>query len=215
MTRLYRWMTVVLSAGLLVACATGTRLESVDMATDSNAPYRKVLVLAISDNGQIRQVVEQGLAGQLHSHGVEHVVASTLMPGGLDKEQPESIRARAEKVVRDTGVDAVLVAMLLHEEVRQEYVPPREESVPVANVPYFMGYGAYVGFHYQTVYTPGYYREEQNYYVQNTLFDVSNEQQVWRAQSRTVNPVNIQDGVASLSRLVVNRLLKDGMLEAD
>ena len=51
--------------------------------------------------------------------------------------------------------------------------------------------------------------------MQNTLFDASNEQQVWRAQSRTVDPVDIQHGVASLSRLVVERLLKDGMLEAE
>lgn len=209
----YRWLGVMV-LGSLAACASTTRLESVDRAVDSAAPYSKVLVLAISDNGQIRQVVEKGLGEELARRGVSHVVASSRMPGGLDKEDPQAIRARAEAVVRETGVDAVLVAMLLHEEVRQEYIPPREEQVPVANVPYFMGYGAYVGFHYQTVYTPGYYREEQNYYVQNTLFDASNEQQVWRAQSRTVDPVDIQHGVASLSRLVINRLVKDGMLEA-
>ena len=210
----YRWLAVLV-LGSLAACASTTRLESVDRATVSAAPYSKVLVLAISDNGQIRQVVEKGLGEELARHGVSHVVASSQMPGGLDKEDPQAIRARAEAVVRETGVDAVLVAMLLHEEVRQEYIPPREEQVPVANVPHFMGYGAYVGFHYQTVYTPGYYREEQNYYVQNTLFDASNEQQVWRAQSRTVDPVDVQQGVASLSRLVVERLLKDGMLESE
>src|SRR5690606_916317 len=152
-------------------CAASTLLETGDRAPAGAAPDSREQVGAMSRNRPAREAVVQGGGDELARHGVGHVVAAARMPGGLDKGDPQAIRARAEAVVRETGVDAVLVAMLLHEEVRQEYIPPREEQVPVANVPYFMGYGAYVGYHYQTVYTPGYYREEQNYFVQNTLFD--------------------------------------------
>lgn len=197
---------------LMTACASNTQLLSVEKEEGTAAPYKKVLVLAVSENGQIRQVVEQGIADELSKAGIESLVASLKMPGGLDKENPDDIRAPAEKVVKESGVDSVLVAVLVQEEMRQEYEPPTREYVAVANVPYFMGYGAYVGYHYQTVYTPGYITEEQNYFVQSSLFDATNGKRVWSAQSKTMNPAGVQEGVEGFSALVVGRLLSDSML---
>ncbi len=198
---------------LLAACAsTRTELLSVETTPDAAAPYARVLVLTVADNGQIRQVVEQSLAQRLSDQGVSSQVASLLMPGGLDKSEPEQIRAAAEKVVAESGVDAVLVTVLLHEDVRQDYVPPRNDVVAVGNVPYFMGYGAYVGYHYDVVYTPGYITQEKDYFVQTKLFDVSTGEAVWRAQTRTIDPQGLADGVKSFSKAVIGRLKDDGML---
>lgn len=211
MTRLLTY-SVTLLLLLLTACASNTQMVSVKKEDESAAPYQKVLVLAVSENGQIRQVVEQGLAEELSNAGVDSLVASLKMPGGLDKEHADDIRAQAEKIVKESGADSVLVAVLLHEEVRQEYEPPSREYIGVTTTPYFMGYGAYIGYQYQSVYTPGYMTEEQDYYVQSSLFDASNGKRVWSAQSKTMNPTGVQEGVKGFSALVIHRLVSDAML---
>jgi len=199
---------------VMVAACAGVRTELLTVEADSSVrPYANLLVLAVSDQGQVRQVVEQGLVDRLGTTGVKARAASLLMPGALDKKNPDKIRAEAEKVVAQTGVDAVLVTVLLHEDVRQEYVPPRNDVVAVGNVPYFMGYGAFVGYHYEAVHTPGYITEEKDYFVQTMLFDTNTGKSVWKAQSRTVDPGGLAAGVGSFSKAIADRLQKDGLLK--
>lgn len=212
--RVLRNVIVTTAVAALAACTmTATELLSVDKEAAADR-YGMILVLSVSDNGQIRQIVEQDISEKLNAAGVDSKVASLFMPGGLDKEKPDTIRVAAEDVVKRTGVDAVLVTVLLQEEVRQQYVPPRNDVVAVGNVPYFMGYGTFVGYHYENVYTPGYLNEQKDYFVQTTLFDVSTGTAVWRAQSKTVDPVSMHKGIASFSDAVVGRLQRDGVLKA-
>ena len=202
---------VTLVLGMLAACST-TELLSVSKESDAAGHYQKVLVMAVSQNAQIRQIVEQSLADNLDELTVGNVVASLHMPGALDKNKPEEIRPIAEKAVKDAGADAVLVTVLLHEDVRQDYVPPRNDLVAVGNVPYFMGYGTYVGYHYETVYTPGYVTSRTDYYVQTMLFDANTGKAVWRAQSRTTDPSSLASGVSDFSDEIIGRLRQDGMI---
>ncbi|MBQ0752727.1 MAG: hypothetical protein KBT87_00445 [Gammaproteobacteria bacterium] len=202
----------VMTIAMMAGCASTTQLVSVEKSDDAKAPYKKVMVLAITDNGQIRQVIEQGLAAELESAGVRNVVASLSMPGGLDKDKPEAIRALAESAVKENGADAVLVVSLLSAEVREDYVPPQKEIAAMSVTPYYMGYGAYIGYNYQTMYTPGYFVKEQAYYVQSNLFDVSTEKSVWKAQSETINPKDVQSGVLVFSQAIIGQLKADSMV---
>lgn len=195
----------------MAACASSTQLVSVKKSDEAKAPYKKVMVLAITDNGQIRQVIEQGLAAELDKSGVQNVVASLSMPGGLDKEKPEEIRLLVESAVKENGADSVLVVSLLSAEVREDYVPPQNTIAAASVTPYYMGYGAFIGYNYQTMYTPGYLVKEQAYYVQSNFFDVGSEKSVWQAQSETMNPTDIQSGVSAFSRVIIDRLKADSM----
>lgn len=199
---------------MMVGCANTTQLVSVEKSDLAKTPYKKVMVLAITDNGQVRQVIEQGLASELDKAGVSNVVASLSMPGGLDTDKPDEIRAQAELAVKENGVDSVLVVSLLSAEVRQDYVPPQKDIAAMSVTPYYMGYGAFIGYNYQTMYTPGYFVKEQAYYVQSNLFDVSSEKPVWQAQSETINPKDIQSGVLVFSRVIIGQLKADSMVSS-
>lgn len=210
-----RALAVAVIIAIIAGCTSTTRLVSVGKSADAKAPYKRVMVLAITDNGQIRQVIEQGLAAELDKAGVINVVASLSMPGGLDKERPDAIRVLAESAVKENGADAVLVVSLLNAEVREDYVPPRKDVVAVSVAPYYMGYGAFIGYNYKTMYTPGYFVKEQLYYVQSNLFDVSSEKSVWQAQSETINPKDIQSGVSAFSQVIIGQLKADSMVTSN
>jgi len=205
-------MIAVMTIAMMAGCASTTQLVSVEKSDEANAPYKKVMVLAITDNGQVRQVIEQGLASELDKAGVNNVVASLSMPGGLDKDKPDAIRAQAESAVRENGADSVLVVSLLSAEVRENYVPPQQDIAAMSVTPYYMGYGAFIGYNYQTMTTPGYFVKEQAYYVQSNLFDVSSEKSVWHAQSETINPEDIQSGIAAFSQVIIGQLKADSMV---
>ncbi len=196
---------------LLSACASSqTELVSVSLDRDSPAHYRKVLILAISSDHQVRQTVERSLANRIGETGTDTVIASQYITGDLEALGLEELRQQALQVVLKTRADSVLVASLLRDEVREEYVAPQASQVAVPNVePRF---GPYVGYHFDTVVTPGYFTSQREVFVQTSLFYVDTGHVVWRAQSKTINPSSLQQGVDDFSDVMTNRLWNDGML---
>jgi hypothetical protein len=59
---------------------------------------------------------------------------------------------------------------------------------------------------------PGYFDKNREVFVQTSVFDASNGKAVWRAQSKTINPTDLTSSVSAFSNLLVNRLVKDGMI---
>ncbi|MDX1457821.1 MAG: hypothetical protein R3276_09540 [Marinobacter sp.] len=196
---------------LLSGCAsTQTELVSVSLDKDSPGQFSKVLVLAISGDQLVRQTVEQSLADRINGTGAETVIASQYITGDLESLGKEELRQQAQQVVLNTQADSVLVASLIRDEVREEYVAPQANQVAVPTVePRF---GPYVGYHYDTVVTPGYFTSHREVFVQTSLFDAQTGHVVWRAQSKTINPASLQQGVDDFSHIMTDRLWDDGML---
>ena len=131
----------------------------------------------------------------------------------LDLDNEAALREAATAAVKDSGADAVLVGKMVSEGKRTEYTPPRVEQTPVPAAPYYMGFGSYVGYGYQTVIMPGEVRELREYFLQTSVYDVASEKPVWRAQSVTLNPDNLQQAVDDVADMIAQRLAQDGLLE--
>lgn len=196
---------------ILGGCATTTtELVSVALDKQSAGHFNNIMIMAISDNQQVRTTVEQSLAGKISSTGTQATSASDYIPGNLTSLSKEDLRSKAEQAVQQNGADAVLVATLIDNSVREEYTPPQVNQVAIPVVePRF---GNYVGMQYDTVMMPGYFSSQQEVYVQTTLFDASTGQAVWKAQSKTINPLSLEKGVENFTNVMVPRLNSDGML---
>lgn len=196
---------------VLSGCATTTTdLLSVALDKESEGHFDNVMVMAISDSEQVRLIVEESLAERIASTGTGALSASDYVSGHLASMDKDELRRKAEQAVEANGADAVLVTTLIDNSVRDEYTPPQVNQVAVPVVePRF---GNYVGMQYDTVMMPGYFTSLQEVYIQTTLFDTATGQAVWKAQSKTINPVSIEDGVETFTRVLVPRLQADGML---
>ncbi|MDX1754553.1 MAG: hypothetical protein R3175_00670 [Marinobacter sp.] len=201
--------------GLLALVFTGcaasqTELLSVSLDKDSRGNFQKVLVLAISGDQLVRQTVERSLAEHISATGTATVIASQHIPGDLESLGKEELRLQAQQVMLNTRADSVLVASLIRDDVREEYVAPQTSQVAVPTLePRF---GPYVGYHYDTVVTPGYFTSHREVFVQTSLFDGNTGHVVWRAQSKTINPTSLRQGVEDFSSVMTDRLWNDGML---
>ena len=200
---------------LLAGCATNTELISVSMDKSSNGNFEKVFVIAVSDDDAVRKLVETSIAAEISKSGNDAIVSSKVMPGALASMKKEDLRAKAEAAVKDTNADSVFVAVLLKDEMREEYIPPHVQEMPIPTTPVYMGFGPYVGYQYDTVVTPGYFEKQRQVYVQGSMFDAKTGTPVWRAQSKTIDPTDLGTSVNEYSSVVVKRLQSDGMLSKD
>ncbi|MBQ0753755.1 MAG: hypothetical protein KBT87_05475 [Gammaproteobacteria bacterium] len=203
----------MLAATLLSGCATtNTELLSVSRDKESSGAFSTVFVIAISDDEEVRRTVEQSLAARITNAGAMAVISTKVMPGQLASMSKGQLRAKAEDAVKRSGADSALVALVLKDDVRENYVLPTMQQHVIPSTPLFMGYGAHVGYHYDTVILPGYFDKNREVFVQTSVFDASNGKAVWRAQSKTINPTDLTSSVSAFSNLLVNRLVKDGMI---
>lgn len=203
----------VLASALISGCATNTELLSVSRDKESSGAFNTVFVMAISDDEEVRSTVEQSLAARIANAGAKAVISTNVMPGQLASLTKDELRAKAEEAVKNSGADSALVAILLKDEVREDYIPPTAHQV-VPTTPIYMGYGPYIAYNYESVIVPGYFDKTREVYIQTSVFDASNGKAVWRAQSKTLNPTDLTSSVSAFSDVLVHRLLKDGMISS-
>ena len=77
---------------------------------------------------------------------------------------------------------------------------------------YYGRFTGYYSYYNPVMYDPGYYATDKNYYLEINLYDAKTEELVWSAQSETTNPTSIETFSNSFSQLVVNQLIKDGLI---
>ena len=208
---LIRFFCLTLSLLTLGACSTTTEVDS-GWVNSQQPPqgYRHLFVLSLTTRHDIGKTVEQSLSSKLGERGIKVTTARSVLSS--DDLSGEALRERVTAAVMESGADGVLVAAYLKTDVREEYVPPKIDQILIPDTPLFMGYSTYIGYHYDTVFTPGYYQAHKEYFIQSSLYDVQAGKMVWQAQSRTLNPPNVDTGINSFSRSLVRELRRAGAL---
>lgn len=201
-------LSALLSCLLLAACA-GPRTDMLSVSLDESMTgtgYEHLFLIAVTENGDIREQVEGALAEALHQAGVETTV-SHQRSGPLQLEDWPAFRRQMSELVRQSPADGVLVTRMVREAVRMDYVPPFGEGFMVPSTTPGDGPG-----YFDLSGTGGYFTSEKEYEVQTSLYDVAAAREVWRVLSRTRRPEDMQTSIRQYVDLVVERLQQDEML---
>ena len=198
MIALRRTLLVLLTLAL-GACATPTEVRSGWNPPAGERPrFESLFVIALVNDDQGRVAVEDALGDALRDRTRQVYLAHRRLDAAADGDD---LRQRVEKAVDRTGADGVLVVSFLKAEVRADYVPPR-----------LQGFGPSLGAGYDTVYAPGYYVENRDYYLQSSLYQVGRDSPVWQAQSRVITPTSLHNAVRGYAGDLAKRLDEDGAL---
>jgi hypothetical protein len=204
---------LIIPAGLalmvLLAACSSTKVTSSWKADDaSKVNYQKVLVLGVMANKDrsIRMNMENELADELKSSGVNAVAASTVFsPNQLNTMNEQ----RALRSLRNKGYDAVMTIVLLDKAKEENYVPGN-----VSYQPYGAYYSRFWGYYrnvYGRVYTPGYYTTSTNYFWESNLYSVGNNKMLYSVQSQSFDPSAESIG-REYARQVTRDMLKQGVM---
>jgi hypothetical protein len=193
------------------ACSPSTKIiGSWTGPNTPSEPYKSIFVTAISENLVARQTIENDIDAMLEKAGVEAESSFEIIPPGF-KATAEN-KETTVAAIRDGGSDAILTIALLDQTSETRYVPGTTMYSPMGYGGYYGRFSGYYSYYNPVMYSPGYYSTDKNYYLEINLYDAKTEELVWSAQSETTNPSSIETFSNSFSQLVVNQLIKDGLI---
>ncbi len=181
-------LCIVAFAVTLFACASSKHVKISQKLSDSaDAPYKKVLVVALFSSYDSRRYLEMEVVNELSRRGTE-AVRSTSMMDSRTPVNRETFLAMVEKI----GADAVLLTQL----TSHDAVVSQKDARPEATYNYWPT-------HYYNVFSvelteyvePPRQQAEHNLVLATQLFSVTSKDPVWGMESQSVFVEKQEDGL--------------------
>lgn len=199
---------VAVLAGSLLACSpkstalTGTR----HLEQNRTGDIQKVLVVGISPNGPVRNRFEQEVKKQLGKHKIDAVGSLEVLP------KEEAINKEAfVKYFNDQQIDAVLVTRVVSAENTAGFVEGEDYTNP-QNM-WIYNYYSYYYRTYDKAADVGHFEYGEVVKLETNVFNVENEKLIWQGESKSFLHGNTLDIIDELSKLLVQGMKKDGLID--
>ncbi len=204
---------VVLSITFFTCSSTHQVLNSwVNKDAAINQPYKKIFIIALTENQAARNIVESDLSNAISEHNIQAVTSGSEFPATFTNSSAPSKDAIVAKV-KELNCDLIFAVSLLNSKSETRYVPGTTSYAPYPAYGYYGGFGPYYGHYSTVVYSPGYYTTDNIYYLEANLFDVSTENILWSVQTKTYNPSSLSQFSSSYSNTIINQAYDDGLLK--
>jgi len=203
-TKVIFFPAALLSILVISSCAN-TKLTSVWMDQQkAGQSFNDILVIGIGEEEHNRRLFEEEFTTQLSAAGIESEVSYKILPQGTVINRDTVVAA-----IEGKNIDAVIVTHL---------VGVDEETVYRTSMDYRPTYGYYNGLYnyYPHVHTyvhqPGYYTTHEVVKLETNLYEVSTEELVWSAQSRSFAPESAKEVIDDLVKLVIKDMKDKGLI---
>lgn len=199
---------------LLISCSSSQKVINswVNKDAATNQPYKRIFVIAMTENQAARNIVEDDLSRAIVEHNFEVVESVNVFPATFTKKTAPSKEVIIEKV-KELDCDLIFAVSLLDSKTQTRYVPGTVSYAPYPAYSYYGGFGSYYGYYSPTVYSPGYYTTDDIYYMEANLFDVKTGNILWSVQTEAYNPSNLNQFSASYSNVIIDQAYYDGLLK--
>jgi hypothetical protein len=207
-------LAIVIITGL-ATCKPTTEITGSWKNANVNAGTTKInriLVTALTARTNARQTVENDVAAALEKKGYETVKSIEVLPPTFtDGEKPDKNELYSK--INETGADAILTVALLNKETENRYVPGNYNYAPIPRFGYYGTFWGYYNTRYPTLYSDGYYEEDEVYFIETNLYDAKTEELLWSAQSETYNAGSLASFAEDFAEVVVTEMEEEGLLE--
>lgn len=200
-------LSFVIVAALAAGCAPSTKLTNAWVDPDhAGAPFRKVLVLAISKESGERRTFEDEFAAKLRSAGVDAVPGYKLLPedGRVGKD-------KLADTVHRAGADGAIVTRVVDVDRRTAYSPGYVTVVP--SIGYRRDFYGYYGSAWAVTVPPQAYQYEV-VVVETNLWRTADGTLVWSGTTRTTDPGELRKEIAGYAEVIIGALRERGLIGA-
>jgi len=204
----------LLFMGLLIFAAACTSTSSIvanwtdETFNKDSTDFKKIAVVALTYNESNKLTFEQVFVDRLKYLGYDAMYGSKILIPSVVKQEN---KAMIEKMMKDNGVDAVMIMSLLQVKDGMRYVPGTGAYAPGA---YYGGYYGYYSYSYNHYYSsPGYYESTTSLYLECNFYDVKNGGKLISSiQTENVDPSNVESLADSFSYTILTKLISEGIL---
>jgi len=174
--------------------------------------FNNIFIVVMTADIEARSELENDLAAAAVAKGYKVVKSIDVMPPSFKDPETPTKEAIKGKVV-SSGCDAVFVASLLKKEESIHYTPGVTAYTPM---PFYSWQGNYYGYYsnfYPTVSSPGYYNNNNTYFMQSNLYDVASEEIMWSVQSKVFDPSSLKKFSKSYTSALIKQLENESLLK--
>lgn len=178
------------AALMTLSCASPMRLtDNWRNSTYTGPAFKKIMVVALTKHGDLRQPIEDEFAKQLRSRGIEVATCHDYFPDPDKATREELIR-----VSQGMGIEAYLIGRVLG--VGTDVVTSGPSDTTLDSMSYLPWFG------------PGQpmTRQREAVTIESRLYDGKTMGIVWRSTVDAVNPTGSDDQISRFVSLVVKTL---------
>ena len=198
------WDGIVVRAALVlivlavVACAGTTLTKSWRSPDYRGQPFKKLLVVGVSDWPELRRSFEEEFVKELKAAGVDAVPSFVLLP-----ETGQADEAQLTQAVKEAGADGALITHLIRVDVQTEV---KQVYMPV-EIGFYDGYAvAWAGSYKVPV------SHTDTVVLETDLYSVQDSQLVWSATTQTVAATSIQKDLPGFAKLIIGELRRQKLI---
>jgi hypothetical protein len=210
----FYFVSLLLTTIMMFSCTSSSELSGIWVNKEKmqNKSYKKIYVVAETADIQARKAIEGALAAKAEEKGFEVISSIDALPPSLsDVSFPD--KEILIKSVKASGCDAAFVVTLLRKEESVRYTPGTTAYTPL---PYYSWNGSFVNYYdywRPSVTTPGYYTNNQNYFLQSNLYDTQTDELMISIQSELFNPTSLNKFSKDFVDDLVSKMKKEGLLK--
>jgi hypothetical protein len=201
----------VLSTFFVASCVSSTHIVSSWENDSVNKKYSKVLVSAFVQDDRMKRMLEDEMVAMLEKKGVMAEPAYSAISTNFTAGQLEDKEAMMNRI-EEKGYEAIATVAIVDEETETRYVPGNAAYSPGMAYPHYNNFWGYYTTTYPTLYNPGYYTTDKLYFIETNLYDTSSDKLVWSAQSKTINPADMEAFATEYAEVTVAAIKKDRFL---
>ncbi len=200
----------VLTALIFTSCGPSMKITGNWMNNDvmGKGKFQKVFIYGILPNEGSRQSLEDALAKAAEMEGIHAVKSYEVFGPNFPKQSTTDEEIIAK--IKEVGCDAVFTTALVDVQSETRYVPGSTMYAPYPAYGYYGSFGGYYS-HSAYIYEPGYYTEDQTYFLESNLYDTENGEIVWSVQSEAYNPTNASNASRQYAALLFDKLKREGL----
>lgn len=184
------------AALLLAACVSTTLRDAWSDPSYTGPPFRKLLVLGVSNNISERRIFEDVMSRRLAAAGVEAIPAYRFLADGAKAAEPA-----LDAAVRASGADGLLMSRVRAIDRRTSV------TTSMAPGPAFGWYGVYSAWYPVTD-----VRQYDIALVETSLFAADGKRVVWSGMTETYEPTSVASDAPGFAGVIVRALQQRGLV---
>ena len=218
MKKITLFVVSLLLSSIIYSCGSMTYItDTWEKQGFTGKKFNKVIVMAVAKENMVtRRLVEDAIVKDLKEKGINAIVSyDQISYDTFDKDKDGKVddsKVAEEMIkskVKELEADGLLVLALKDVKKDTKYVQGAPTYIPTY---YYTPYYSYYFATYDRVYSPGYYVQNTDVYIESSVYDVQKEELVYTFMSETVNPKSISDFTKSYSKALSTTLVDQKVL---
>lgn len=196
---------------LLSSCAPTTQITgSWKNPKQTSTDIQSIFIAALTGNIVAKSTLENNISEALNKENITSIKSVDEFPPGLLKDSiPKEV---VMDKVKKKNHQAILTISLLKKKTESRYIRGSTAYAPMARYGYYDSFYGYYSYWSPYAYSPGYYVNDDVYYLETNLYNSKTETLIWSAQSKTYSYDGLSSFSKTFAKVIVKKMKEDGII---